>query len=44
MTKDTEALNIENEMEDCEEYTATLSFYVISGSDLSHSPHGGIES
>jgi hypothetical protein len=33
--KGTEAPNIENEMEDCEECTATLSFYVISGSDLS---------
>jgi len=33
--KDIEAPNIENEMEDCEECTATLSFYVISGSDLS---------
>jgi hypothetical protein len=33
--KGIEALNIENEMEDCEECTATLSFYVISGSDLS---------
>jgi hypothetical protein len=28
-------------VEDCEEYTATFSFYVISGSYLSHSPHGG---
>jgi hypothetical protein len=44
MTKDTEAPNIENEMKDCEEYTATLSFYVISGNDLSNSPHGGRES
>jgi hypothetical protein len=44
MTNDAEAPNIENEMEDYEEYTATLSFYVISGSDLSHSPHGGRES
>ena len=33
--KGIEAPNIENEMEDCEECTATLSFYVISGSDLS---------
>jgi len=28
-------------VEDCEECTTTFSFYVISGSDLSHSPHGG---
>jgi hypothetical protein len=33
--KGIEAPNIENEMEDCEECTATLSFYVISDSDLS---------
>jgi hypothetical protein len=33
--KGIEAPNIENEMEGCEECTATLSFYVISGSDLS---------
>jgi hypothetical protein len=33
--KGIEAPNIEYEMEDCEECTATLSFYVISGSDLS---------
>ena len=33
--KGIEAPNIEIEMEDCEECTATLSFYVISGSDLS---------
>jgi len=33
--KSIEAPDIENEMEDCEECTATLSFYVISGSDLS---------
>ena len=33
--KGIEASNIENEMEDCEECTATLSFYVISDSDLS---------
>jgi len=33
--KGIEAPNIENKMEDCEECTATLSFYVISGSDLS---------
>jgi hypothetical protein len=33
--KGIEAPNIENGMEDCEECTATLSFYVISGSDLS---------
>ena len=32
--KGTEAPNIEIEMEDCEEYTATFSFYVISGNDL----------
>jgi len=30
-------------VEDCEEYTASFSFYVISGSYLSHSPHGGRE-
>jgi len=39
--KGTEAPNIEIEVEDCKEYTATFSFYVISGSDLSHSPHDG---
>ena len=33
--KGIEAPNIENEMENCEEYTANFSFYVISGSDLS---------
>jgi hypothetical protein len=33
--KGIEAPNIENEMEDCEECTATLSFYMISDSDLS---------
>jgi hypothetical protein len=33
--KGIKAPNIENEMEDCEECTATLSFYVINGSDLS---------
>ena len=33
--KGIEAPNIEIEMEDCEEYTETFSFYVISGSDLS---------
>jgi len=33
--KGIEAPNIENEMEDYEECIATLSFYVISGSDLS---------
>ena len=33
--KGIEVPNIENEMEDCEECTATLSFYVISGSDIS---------
>ena len=33
--KGIEAPNIEIEKEDCEEYTATFSFYVISGSDLS---------
>jgi len=32
--KGVEAPNIEIEVEDCEEYTATFSFYVISGSDL----------
>jgi len=39
MMKGIEALNIEIEVEDCEEYTTTFSFNVISGSDLS--PHGG---
>jgi hypothetical protein len=33
--KDIEAPNIEIEMEDCEECTGTLSFYMISGSNLS---------
>jgi len=33
--KGVEAPNIEIEVEDCEEYNATLYFYVISGSDLS---------
>jgi len=42
--KGIEAPNIEIEMEDCKKCTATLSFYVISGSDLYHSPHGGRES
>jgi hypothetical protein len=32
--KGVEAPNIEIEVEDCEEYTASFSFYVISGSDL----------
>jgi hypothetical protein len=41
MQKDTEAPNIEIKVENCEEYTATFSFYVISGSYLSHSAHGG---
>jgi hypothetical protein len=41
--KDTEAPNIEIEMEDCEEYTATFSFYIVCGSDLSHNAHGGRE-
>jgi len=44
MMKDAEAPNIEIEMEDCKYCTATLSFYVISGSDLAHSPHSGRES
>ena len=43
MMKDAEALNIEIEVENCEEYTATFSFYVVSGSNLSHSAHGGRE-
>jgi hypothetical protein len=30
-------------VEDCEECTATFSFYVVSGSNLSHSAHGGRE-
>jgi hypothetical protein len=37
------APNIEIEVEDCEEYIATFSFYVVSGSNLSHSAHGGRE-
>jgi hypothetical protein len=41
--KGVEAPNIEIEVEDCEEYTASFSFYVISGSYLSHSAHGGRE-
>jgi hypothetical protein len=32
--KGIEAPNIEIEVEDCEEYTASFSFYVISSSDL----------
>jgi hypothetical protein len=43
MMKGVEAPNIEIKVEDCEECTTTFSFYVISGSDLSHSPHGGRE-
>ena len=35
MMKDAEAPNIEIEVEDCEEYTATFIFYVVSGSNLS---------
>ena len=35
MMKDAEAPNIEIEVEDCEEYTATFSFYIVSGSNLS---------
>jgi len=38
--KGTKAPNIEIEVEDCEEYTTTFSFYVISGSNLSHSAYG----
>ena len=33
--KGVEAPNIEIEVEDCEEYTTSFCFYVISGSDLS---------
>ena len=33
--KGVKAPSIEIEVEDCEEYTATFSFYVISGSNLS---------
>jgi hypothetical protein len=33
--KGVKALNIEIEVEDCEECTATLSFYIVSGSNLS---------
>jgi len=36
--KDVDALNIEIETENCEECTTTFSFYVISDSNLSHSP------
>ena len=43
MMKDAEASNIEIEVEDCEEYTASFSFYVVSGSNLSYSAHGGRE-
>jgi len=39
--KGVEAPNLEIEVEDCEECTATFSFYVINDSDLSHSAHGG---
>jgi len=39
-----EAPNIKNKIKDCDECTATLSFYVFSGSNLSHSPYGGRES
>ena len=35
MMKDAEAPNIEIEVEDCEEYTVTFSFYAVSGSNLS---------
>ena len=35
MMKSVEAPNIEIEVEDCEEYTATFSFYVISDNNLS---------
>ena len=41
--KSVQAPNIEIEVEDCEEYAATFNFYVISGSNLSHSAHGGRE-
>jgi len=41
--KGTEAPNIEFKVEDCEECTATFSFYVVSDSNLSHSAHGGRE-
>jgi len=41
--KGIEAPNIEIEVEDCEEYTASFSFYVISVSNLSHIAHGGRE-
>jgi hypothetical protein len=37
--KGTEASNIEFEVEDCEDYTTTFSFYVISDSNLSYSAH-----
>ena len=33
--KGVEAPNIEIEVEDCEEYTASFSFYVVSGINLS---------
>jgi hypothetical protein len=39
--KGIEASNIEIEVEDCEEYTATFSFYIISDSYFSYSAHGG---
>jgi len=41
--KNTEAPNIEIEVENYEEYTTTFFFYVISDSNLSHSAHGGRE-
>ena len=35
MMKGVEAPNIEIKVEDCEEYTAIFSFYIVSGSNLS---------
>ena len=38
-----EAPNIKNKIKDCDECTATLSFYIINDSNLSHSTYGGRE-
>jgi len=39
--KGVEAPNIEIKVEDCDEYTTTFFFYVISGNNLSHSANDG---
>jgi len=41
MIKGVKAPNIEIEVDDCDEYTITFSFYIISCSYLSHNAHGG---